>query len=160
MPERGRSELIAGIAQAVRDFQTAVDELDEAAAARLGVIRTDLRMLDHLTRGHALSAGELSKAAGLSTAATTLALDRLERDGWAKRSRSTTDRRKVLIEPTAKARRALERIYAPLGADGAEVLARMSARELRGVLTFLEQGASLNRAHAARTREAASRRSR
>ncbi len=42
-----------------------------------------------------MSAGELAEATGLSSAATTTLLDRLERKGFVQRERDTVDRRKV-----------------------------------------------------------------
>src|SRR5947207_14950505 len=95
-----RAALIAEVACEVAEFQSAADLVDEAAAARLGVNRTDLRCLGLLSVRGPLSAGQLARASGLSPAATTTALDRLERAGYARRVAHPGDRRGVLVELT------------------------------------------------------------
>ena len=69
----------------------------------MGVNRTDGRCLDLLEHRGQMSAGELARASGLSTGAITAVIDRLEHAGYAQRVADPADRRRVLIEPTAKA---------------------------------------------------------
>src|SRR5215467_8012798 len=45
-----REQLIAAVMRAVAAFQNAADQVDESAAGRLGLNRTDLRCLGILTR--------------------------------------------------------------------------------------------------------------
>src|ERR1700737_4986513 len=94
-----RQGLIAAIGMATQGFQRSTDAFDDAVAQRLGLNRTDLRCLDWLFDGPR-TAGQLAGATGLTSAATTTLLDRLERRGLLRRVRDTTDRRKVLVEMT------------------------------------------------------------
>jgi DNA-binding MarR family transcriptional regulator len=148
----GRAELIAAVMQAVAAFQDATDLVDEAAATALGLNRTDLRCLGILGRGGPMTAGQLAKAAGLSPGAATTAVDRLARAGYARRIRDIGDRRRVTVEPTPAARRAVERIWGPIGQESYERLAKRTAAELDAIHTFLEEGTSMQGRHAERIR--------
>ena len=75
-----RQALIAAVGAATQAFQRSTDAFDDAVADRLGLNRTDLRCLDWLFDGPK-SAGQLAAATGLSSAATTTLVDRLERRG-------------------------------------------------------------------------------
>src|SRR5262249_61706757 len=74
-----REQLIAAVMRAVAAFQDAADQVDESAAGRLGLNRTDLRCLGILTRAERMTAGQLAAAARLSAGAATTAGDRLAR---------------------------------------------------------------------------------
>src|SRR3979411_2911783 len=94
-----RQALIAAIGMATQAFQRSTDAFDDAVAQRLGLNRSDLRCLDWLSDGPK-SAGQLAAATGLTSAATTTLVDRLERRGLVRRVRDAADRRKVLVEMT------------------------------------------------------------
>jgi DNA-binding MarR family transcriptional regulator len=47
-----------------------------------------------------MTAGRLAELSGLTTAAVTSVLDRLERAGYARRVRDQEDRRQVIVEVT------------------------------------------------------------
>jgi len=149
-----RETLIAEVARAVALFQSATDLVDEAAAQCLGINRTDLRCLGLLHAHGPMNAGRLGAAAGLSPAATTAAIDRLERAGHTRRVRSAEDRRGVLVELTHEASARLEEIYGPVGCTGMELLARYSDAELHLLHTFLADGYHLQVDQAARIRAA------
>jgi DNA-binding MarR family transcriptional regulator len=85
-----------------------------------------------------MTAGDLAGATGLSTAATTTLLDRLEEKGYVQRERDTTDRRKVLARLTSEGERRLGSLYGPLAGEGARLLARFSQRELTMIRDFLD----------------------
>ena len=93
MTNEKRDKLLGEVSRAIAEFQNAADLVDEAASVRLGINRTDLRCLGLLWGHGRLSAGQLAQQAGLSPGATTTALDRLERAGYARRVRDPDDRR-------------------------------------------------------------------
>src|SRR3970040_1730273 len=95
-----RAELIAGVGQAMREYQRANDAFDEALTVRMGLNRTDGRCIALLQERRRMTAGELAEAVGLTTGAVTAVVDRLEKAGWARRVRDDADRRRVLVEPT------------------------------------------------------------
>ena len=147
-----KSEQIAAVGERVQAFQDATDEVDEAVARHLRLNRTDLRCLSVLSQAGATSAGELAEAAGLTRAAMTTALDRIETAGYVRRVRDQQDRRTVRVEMTAAAIRAVGALYGPLATDGARFLRKYTTQELAAVLKYLEDGWQLQRAHARRIR--------
>jgi len=148
-----KRDLIAAIGQRVQAFQDATDEVDEAVATRLRLNRTDLRCLSVLSQAGGLSAGALAEAAGLTRGAMTTALDRIEAAGYARRVRDQHDRRTVRIEMTDAAKQAVDVLFGPLAKDGFELLQTYTTQELAAVMTYLEDGRQLQRAHAQRIRE-------
>ncbi len=60
------------------------------------------RVLFGLWQDGPMPIAEISRRTGLGKPALTGMLDRLERDGYVRRVRSTEDRRVVLVEPTAR----------------------------------------------------------
>ena len=83
---------------ALLDLAIDIDAVGQASAALIGVNQTDLICLNTLFRDGPMSAGALASAVGLTSGATTTAIDRLERAGYAHRRSDPTDRRRVLIE--------------------------------------------------------------
>jgi DNA-binding MarR family transcriptional regulator len=124
-----RQALIAAVGAATQVFQRSTDAFDDVVADRLGLNRTDLRCLDWLFDGP-MSAGRLAAATGLTSAATTTLVDRLERRGLVRRVADPADRRKVLIEMTDLGRRQTGEFYGPLARDGARLLERYSDDQL------------------------------
>lgn len=119
MGSSDRQRLVGQFGRAMQAYQRAVDTLDQRAADRLGLNRTDMRCLELLFEpGSALSPGELAAAAGLTTGGVTTAIDRLERAGYVTRERDSADRRRVTVRPTELARRAVGEIYGPVVAEG------------------------------------------
>jgi DNA-binding MarR family transcriptional regulator len=133
-------------------YQRSTDLLDDAAAEYLGVNRTDLRCLDSLSDGPK-TAGQLTEAVALSSAATTTLLDRLERKGLVQRIRDTTDRRRVLVELTARGQTLVQQLYEPLMIEGSTLLERYSDDELTLLCDFVELCADLNHRHRARIQQ-------
>jgi DNA-binding MarR family transcriptional regulator len=133
---RTRQELIAEVGAAVQAFQRSSDAFDDVVAAQLGLNRTDLRCLDWLSSGP-LTVGRLSQATGLSSAATTKLVDRLEQRDLVRRVRSEADRRSVLIEMTPKAASLSSEVYGPLVAAGTALLGRFDVAELTRLRDYL-----------------------
>lgn len=148
-----RDTLIEDVAQAIAQFQSATNLVDEAAAALLGIHRTDLRCLGLLHHANVpLQAGRLGAAAQISPGATTAAIDRLERAGYVRRVRAGGDRRGVLVELTPTAAERLEAIYAPIARAGMDRLSRYSEAELRLLHQVFREGYHLQVEQAARIR--------
>ena len=115
-------------------------------AARLGLSATDEKILDLLEREGPVPAGRLVERTGLAPSSITAAIDRLERNGFARRSRDSADKRRVTVE--LRGERMVE--AQPLFSDLADRLARLYAsytdEELAVVLRFLEESAAAQRA--------------
>jgi DNA-binding MarR family transcriptional regulator len=147
-----KQSLIEEITEAVVRFQEATDRVDAAAATVLGVNRTDLLCIGLLLRSGGMTAGDLAIAARLSPAATTAAIERLEAADYAARTRDETDRRRVLVQPTALAEQRADQVYGPLRPAGAARLSRYTRAELELIKDFLEQGEKLQDRQADRIR--------
>src|SRR5215475_3385475 len=89
---------------ALRRAGSVMQLLGAAAADRIGINVTDLNCLNILTlRGH-MTAGELARATGLTTASITGVVDRLEEGGFVRREKDPHDRRRVIIRPSPEQR--------------------------------------------------------
>jgi DNA-binding MarR family transcriptional regulator len=80
-----------------RRLSTAIVLFHAAVAEELGLNLTDYKCLELLMRRGPANPGQLSADAGLSTATTTLVLDRLERKGLLRREPDPDDRRKSVV---------------------------------------------------------------
>jgi DNA-binding MarR family transcriptional regulator len=152
MSRRSKEELMAALTHEVRAMQAAVDQMDDAACAALRINRTDGRCLDVIDREGPLTAGTLAERSGLTTAAVTAVLDRLERAGYARRVSDPGDRRRVLVEMTDLARERAGAIWGPLG-DFRRELGRYTLDELELLRAFHERARELNERRAAEVRE-------
>lgn len=119
-----------------RAVYDAIDQLDEVAARKARISRSDLRALNALEVGP-LSPSELGKRLSLTSGAVTTLIDRLEKAGLVRRKPKETDRRGVLVEPTAK----MFKLLAPLYRSVAEALIRTSEtysdKELQSAIKHL-----------------------
>jgi DNA-binding MarR family transcriptional regulator len=113
------------------------DAFDNLAAQRLGVNETDLHCLNIIQNSGGVTAGELATEAGLTTGAVTGVIDRLERAGFVRRDRDTTDRRKVLVTPVPEAMAALGEHYRHHGEQLDAVLSTRDEAQLRVIADFL-----------------------
>jgi DNA-binding MarR family transcriptional regulator len=146
------SELHNEVYAANRAYQRAVERMDEAATIYLGINRSDGRCLDVLEERGPITAGELAAATGLSPAAITTLVDRLENEGFVRRGPDPADRRRVRIQLTEAARQAIGETYYPMAADGEPWIRARSDKELELLRDFLEMGAEINLKNAARVR--------
>jgi DNA-binding MarR family transcriptional regulator len=148
-----KKELAGELIHLARAHEAANDAFDEVACQKLGINRTDLRCLNIVDNQNApMTAGRLAELSGLTTAAVTSVLDRLERAGYARRVRDQEDRRQVLVELTPLLAERAGPIWGPLGEEAMAELARMSVVELNGVIDFFRFGIELNERHVERVR--------
>lgn len=139
---------------AVRALYDAFDAFDAAAAARLGLHRTDLTALTLLEHGPR-RAGDLGGALGLSSGAVTALIDRLERAGHVERKPDAADRRAVLVSLTGAAREAIGAVYRRSFAAVWGAVAESEAGELKAASRLVERAAAACSAEASELRGAA-----
>ena len=137
----------------IRRSQNATDRFDQAVADALGMNRTDMRCIDVLQREGPVPAGRLAEATGLTTGAMTTALDRLERAGYARRTRDAADRRRVVVELTPKVFDDIMGFYTEHVAQSERLYKRYSEQQLELLLEFVRQGREFNELHAARVEQ-------
>jgi DNA-binding MarR family transcriptional regulator len=140
--------------EACREFTSAVDVVNQFIAERMGVNRTDHRVLEILNRKGAMTAGDLALAAHLTTGAVTAVVDRLEEAGFVRRVRDTEDRRRVLIEQTLESTRTAMRYYQPFMSATFESMTKYSAEELEVVRDFMRGAAAISEEYAKELRAA------
>ncbi len=104
----------ADLLGACRRLARAVDAFEEAASTGLGVGRSDLRALNLLEHGP-LGPSALADALGLSRAAVTALLDRLEAAGYVVRAPAPDSRRAVRVHLQPSTWAAFARVYRPVG---------------------------------------------
>jgi DNA-binding MarR family transcriptional regulator len=139
---------------AVRRSGSIMQLLGQAAAERLGINPTDLNCLNIVALTRHITAGELARATGLTTASITGALDRLEESGFVRRERDPHDRRRVIVRLNAGPRlREIAPVFAPLIQAYRAMAAGYSDDELRLILDFQRQVEQLMRDHLARLRD-------
>jgi DNA-binding MarR family transcriptional regulator len=134
---RNRQALVSDLGNAIQAYQRSNAEFDDEVGRLLEVNPADLRCLDWLSGGR-MSAGELSRATGLSSAATTSMIDRLERKGFVRRVRGEEDRRQVLVEMTEDGNDRVWRLYGPLVEEGAKLFDRFTREELATMLDLVQ----------------------
>jgi len=143
LERRSREELLHELGDAVRASQRSTDKFDELVSQLLGVNRTDSRCLDILEQHGQVSAGELSHEAGLTSGAITAVIDRLERAGYVRRVADPGDRRRVLVEPTPKARQAGMELFGPLSEAAVTLMAGYTDEDLKLLIEFHRLGREL-----------------
>lgn len=153
MSRQSKEELGKELIRLAREHEAANEAFDEVAAQKLGVNRTDLRCLNIVENQGPMTAGRLAELSGLTTAAVTAVLDRLERAGYARRLRDQKDRRQVIVELTPLLGERAGPIWGPLGAEANAMFARMSVEELNGVIEYHRLGRDLNERHVERVRK-------
>lgn len=141
MSKRSKKELIWEVIAAIRASQTATDAFDHAVAEYIGLDRTAYRCLDILEQAGPMTAGRLAERARLSPGAMTALLDRLEQRGFARRTRDTKDRRRVLVEATSELRQTAAQIYGTPD-EAAGTLAAYTNEQLEFLIGFLRENAA------------------
>ena len=83
---------------AMRRAGSIMQLLGQVSADRMGINATDLNCLNIVALTGRMTAGDLARQTGLSTASITGVLDRLEEGGFVRRVRDPHDRRRVIVE--------------------------------------------------------------
>ena len=111
---------------------------NHAVADFIGCHPTDQECIDLLDWTGPLTAGEIGTHLGLSSGAVTGLVDRLEANGWVRRERDPADRRRVVVHLATDRPAELWPLYKPLSEAIDAYRDRLSDRELRVVVGFLE----------------------
>ncbi len=112
----------------------------EGRISRLGFHHSQHRTLMHLARyEHIPSQKELADAMGISPAAATATLKRLEKDGYIARTVTNTDNRRNEIRITDSGRRAVEESRAIFDGIDTAMFADFSDKELDAFTALLDR---------------------
>ena len=132
---------------ALLDLGIEIDTEGQAAAAVIGINQTDLICLNALFRQGAMTAGQLAAAIGLTSGATTTAIDRLERAGYVHRQPDPSDRRRVLVEPSREGAHQAFSLFDDLLERTAQLSASYTDQQLILLLELLERFRTLIAEH-------------
>jgi DNA-binding MarR family transcriptional regulator len=153
MSREKKQALVEELIHLARAHEAANDAFDEVAREKLGINRTDLRCLNIIENQGPINASRLAELSGLTTAAVTSVLDRLESAGYARRVRGHEDRRQVMVEVTPLLAKRATPIWGPLGEEARALLSRLSTDELESLMRFYRFGIDLNQKHIDRVRQ-------
>lgn len=122
---------------AMRRAGSVMQLLGAAAAEKIGINVTDLNCLNILALRGRMTAGELARATGLTTASITGVLDRLEEAGFVRRERDQQDRRRVVVRlDPERGLRDIAPVFFPVVAAWREVAAQYTDEQLEVILGF------------------------
>jgi len=136
-PQAARRRLESEFLLALRRTGSIMQLLGQVSAERIGINVTDLNCLNLLALSGHLTAGELARRTGLTTASITGVLDRLEDAGFVQRQRDSQDRRRVLVYLDAtRGLRDVAPVFAPLVQAWRTVAAEYTDEQLSLILDF------------------------
>jgi DNA-binding MarR family transcriptional regulator len=149
-----RKLLALAFAVGLRKTGSLFQLMSQAAADRIGLNATDLNCLNILSFSGNMTAGELARTTGLTTASITGVVDRLEAAGYVTRERDPADRRRVVITIVLeKALSNVASVFAPMITDWQQLAAQYSDDELRLIVGFYDRMEQVLRKHLLRLRE-------
>ncbi len=109
----------------------------------MGMGKTDLAAVRFLLQarqdGHDLSPKELAAKLSISSASTTILIDRLVKSGHARREPHPTDRRALLIQPTENADSEVRSTLNGMHSRMMEAAQSLTEAESDAVITFLQR---------------------
>jgi DNA-binding MarR family transcriptional regulator len=139
---------------AMRRAGSIMQLLGQVSAERIGINVTDLNCLNIVALTGPMTAGDLAKATGLTTASITGVLDRLEEGDFIQRERDPKDRRRVIVNLKAgPGLREIAPTFGPLVKAWRATAAGYSDAELRLLLEFQRKLEDIVRGQLARLRD-------
>jgi len=109
-----------------------------AVASRFGLHPTDMLAIHYLDQEGEMTAGQLGKTLGLTSGATTAAIDRLIKSGFADRRTQGQDRRHVYVHLDQGNLKKLKATYEMIDERLEHVLDRFSEKNLQVIAIFLD----------------------
>jgi AraC family transcriptional regulator len=143
-----RRRVTQAIGRNVPRFQEASHAFDDVAAEVLALSRSDLPIMTMLLFGGPASADDLSAALHIRRSLVTTTFERLQLAGYARFQPQGGS----VLELTAHAKEWIERIWAPLRQDGAQLFQRYSTPQLAAIASFLENACAIQESRLAKLR--------
>ncbi|WP_405165803.1 MarR family transcriptional regulator [Nocardia sp. NBC_01499] len=124
-----------------REFASAMVNFHAATGKLLGLSAVERKCMDTLRILGPVTAGVIAEHTGLTSGAVTGLVDRLEKAGYAKRTRDQQDRRKVLVElvPNEQADALMGAAFIPFGAEMTELMSRYTPAELVAISDWIRR---------------------
>ncbi|MDP8888522.1 MAG: MarR family transcriptional regulator [Thermoproteota archaeon] len=149
-----QEEIVHAVREKFTEMSTETMLFHQALADLLDFHITDHRCMHFLHSYGAMPAGRLAELTGLTTAAVTGIIDRLEDAGYVRRTNDPKDRRRTIVEPVQnkKLERKLEMIFTPFHEKMYKLFSSYSASELAFLLDVLTKSIELTREESKRLR--------
>jgi DNA-binding MarR family transcriptional regulator len=129
------------VLRAGRDYGDATVLFHIQMAARLGLNPTDYKTMSLLSRVDRASATDVARHTGLSSAAVTELLDRLERKGFVRRTHDSVDRRRILVQAIPEKVHETAQLFGPAQRELDRILSLYSPEQLATIADFLRRNA-------------------
>ena len=151
-----RQRLEGDFLLAMRRAGSIMQLLGQVSAERIGINATDLNCLNIVALTGPMTAGDLARQTGLTTASITGVLDRLEEGDFVRRERDPKDRRRVIVNLNAgPGLREVASTFGPLVKAWRAAAASYSEEELRLLLEFQRRFEGIVRGQLDRLRDEA-----
>lgn len=139
----GRLDPPAAVLHALRSYRAAEVATRRSTRDSMGMGETDLLALRYLLRaqatGERVGPKDLSRTLGITTASTTSLIDRLVESGHVRREPHPTDRRSLVIVPTAATDSEVRSTLGEMHRRMLAVAEQLSAEESRIIVEFLRR---------------------
>jgi len=136
-----RAKLLEKAVAAIYESSTMAVFFHTAIAEQLGIGATEEKTILILSGLGPLTAGEIAQQTGLTTAAVTNLIDRLESKGFVQRVRDVNDRRRVIVELDQTRLAELMQVFASLGGTFDNLLTVYNDDQLASIVDYLTRAA-------------------
>ena len=142
-----RKEIIHAVNEKFTEISTETILFHQALADVLDIHVTDHRCMHFIHSHGAIPAGRLAELTGLTTAAVTGIIDRLEKAGYVRRVNDRKDRRRTIVEPVrnTKLYKKLQAIFIPFHERMHNLLSSYSDTELAFLLDVMNKSIEVTR---------------
>ena len=135
--DHGLAAREAQVVEQIRQFARSVYAVVAHLATQVDLSQSDFQALARVVAAGGLTGAELRRILGLTSSSISELADRLERNGMITRTRPRVDRRLVVLKPTARGRRVVERALGPVLTGMARAVRALTDEELDVVSRFL-----------------------
>jgi DNA-binding MarR family transcriptional regulator len=136
-------ERSVAVLEAMRTYRAAESAMQRRTQVSMGMGENDLLALRYVITaregGRTIGPKELTHYLGISSASTTVLLDRLERSGEMRRENSPFDRRALILVPTATSAAEIKAALGDVPERMVEVANTLDSDQARVVIEFLRK---------------------
>jgi DNA-binding MarR family transcriptional regulator len=136
--DHGLSARRTAVIEQMRAVTRSVQAVFADSAGQAGLSQSDFQALVRVVAADGLTGAAVRRILGVTSSSVSELADRLEQAGMIARTRRPSDRRVVVLRPTPRGRRAVERALAPVLTAMATVVGGLSDDELGVVSRFLD----------------------
>lgn len=139
----GQLDYSAAVLKALRDYRAAETEIRRSTRDSMGMGETDILALRYLLRvqasGKQVVPKDLSRFLNITSASTTSLIDRLVASGHVRREAHPSDRRSVVVVPTAESDKEVRETLGAMHKRMMAVAEGLTTEEARVVVDFLQR---------------------